>query len=97
MKKKEMKMLPINIVEGEITGISIECKNALPSVSINVSLIDDYGKKITTVVMTTKEYYTLGKMEVSMKSLSLIGDLIRELKNCAIQYMNQQKKIIDTK
>ena len=97
-KKDEMKMIPINITDGEITGISIDCsEKGIPEIGVNVSLLDDFGKKITTISITTRQYYDMGQMKVSTKAFSLVGDLIRELKVCAIQYMNTQRKILDVK
>ena len=46
---EEVKLVPINITNGEIVGIAIDCETNIPEVKANISLVDEYGKNITTI------------------------------------------------
>lgn len=80
----EVRLVPINITNGEITGISIDCEGNIPEVKANISLIDDYGKSITTISIGTQSWNSISGLKVSTRVYALIGELIGELKVCAI-------------
>ena len=94
---KEAKLVPIEITDGEITGIQIDCETKDLHLSFNVSLIDNYGKKITTITIGTRSWCSIGNLKISTKSYALVGELLKELKICAIQHMNVSRKIIESK
>lgn len=97
MKQKPDDLIPINIVSTRLVGLSFEfTESVLPNFVANVALIDDTGKQVTTITVGSSTWRDYGNIELSGSTYALISEVVLKVTVSIVQYMNSQKKILDT-
>lgn len=75
-------------------GFDYNEQDSIPRFSASVQLIDAYGKKITSITISS-ESWTDHKCEPSFKMIELAAQLRAETNIVITQYMNRQNKVIE--
>ena len=89
-----MRKINIQITKAQIRSFEVTLDKKKPSISIQLDLFNDYGKKITSYQISTDHWEDENKFELPIRAITPIMKIMRQLEIVAIQHCNKEQKAI---
>ena len=88
-------LIPINITKAKVTAIVLQYKETKLEFNAEVSLIDDYGKCVTSIHIGNGRWEATDNAELSLSTIELAKQIRSEIEISVIRFMNSKQKVLE--